>query len=72
VRLSPFGIAATIGLLYQPQIIDDGDCGSIGGIKIGRGNGSTRRKPATDPSSNPGRSGGKPATNRLSYGALEN
>jgi hypothetical protein len=55
---------------------------SIGGMKISRGNRSTRRKPAptplcppttnptwSDPGSNPGRRGGKPATNRLSYGA---
>jgi hypothetical protein len=41
VRLSPLGTAATTGLLYQPQVIDDGDCGAIGGIKIGRGNRST-------------------------------
>jgi hypothetical protein len=27
VRLSPLGAAATTGLLYQPQMIDDGDCG---------------------------------------------
>jgi hypothetical protein len=46
VRLSPHGTAATTGLLYQPLMIDDGDCGSIGGMKIGRGNWSTRRKPA--------------------------
>jgi hypothetical protein len=39
VSLSP------LGLLYQPQIIDDGDCG----MKIGRGNWSTRRKPAPAP-----------------------
>jgi hypothetical protein len=38
VRLSPLGTAATTGLLYQPQMIDDGDCGAIGGMKIGRGN----------------------------------
>jgi hypothetical protein len=25
VRLSPLGTAATSGLLYQPQMIDDGD-----------------------------------------------
>jgi hypothetical protein len=25
VRMSPLGAAATIGLLYQPQIIDDDD-----------------------------------------------
>jgi hypothetical protein len=46
VRLSPLGTAATIGLLYQLRMIDDGDCGAIGGTKIGRGNRSTRRKPA--------------------------
>jgi hypothetical protein len=49
VRLSPLGTAATTGLLYQPQMIDDGDCGEIGGMKIGRGNRSTRRKPAPAP-----------------------
>jgi hypothetical protein len=41
-RLSPLGTAATTGLLYQPQMID-------GGMKIGRGNRSTRRKPAPVP-----------------------
>jgi hypothetical protein len=46
VRLSPLGTAATTGLLYQSQMIDDGDCGAVGGIKIGRGNRSTQRKPA--------------------------
>jgi hypothetical protein len=25
VRLNPLGTAATTGLLYQPQMIDDGD-----------------------------------------------
>jgi hypothetical protein len=30
-------------------MIDDGDCGATGGIKIGRGNRSTRRKPAPAP-----------------------
>jgi hypothetical protein len=48
------GTAATSGLLYKPQMIDEGDCGAIGGMKIDRGNWSTRKKPA-------------PATNRLSY-----
>jgi hypothetical protein len=37
------------GLLYQPQMIDDCDCGAIGGMKIGRGNRSTSRKPAPVP-----------------------
>jgi hypothetical protein len=38
------GTAAITGLLYQPRMIGDGDCGGIGGMKIGRGNKSTRRK----------------------------
>jgi hypothetical protein len=66
------------GLLYQPRMIGDDDCGEIDGMKIGKGNRSTRRKPAPlsttnptwlDPGLNPRRRGGKPATNRLSYGA---
>jgi hypothetical protein len=43
------GTAATTGLLYQPKIIGDGDCGEIGGKKIGRENRSTRRNPAPEP-----------------------
>jgi hypothetical protein len=62
-------------------MIDEDDCGAIGGVKIGRGNRSTRRKPAPAPlyppqipidktrARTPGRRGGKPATDRLSYGA---
>jgi hypothetical protein len=46
---SPLGTAATSGLLYKPQMIDEDDCGAIGGIKIGRGNRSTRRKTAPAP-----------------------
>jgi hypothetical protein len=49
VRLSPLGTAVTSGLLYQAQMIDEGDCGAIGGIKIGRGTLCTRRKPAPAP-----------------------
>jgi hypothetical protein len=30
-------------------MIGDGDCGELGGMKIGRGNPSTRRKPAPAP-----------------------
>jgi hypothetical protein len=75
------GAAATSGLLNKPQIIDKDDCGAIDGMKIGRGNRSTRRKPASAPHCPPqiphdqtrartqDRRGGKPATNRLSYGA---
>jgi hypothetical protein len=43
------GTAATSGLLYKPQMIDEYHCGAIGGMKIGRGNRSTRRKPAPAP-----------------------
>jgi hypothetical protein len=49
VGLCPLGTAATSGLLYKPQMIDEGDYGAIGRIKIGRGNQSTRRKPAPAP-----------------------
>jgi hypothetical protein len=45
VRWSPLGTAATVGLFYQPQIIDDGDCG----MKIGGENHSTQRKLAPVP-----------------------
>jgi hypothetical protein len=45
VRPSTLGTSATTGLLYQPQMIDDVDCGAISGMTIGRGNRSTRRKP---------------------------
>jgi hypothetical protein len=83
VRLNPLGAAATTGLLYQPHMIDDGDCGTIGGIKIGRGNRNTKRKPAPVPlcppqipndqtrTRIPSRRGGKSATNHLSYGAAQ-
>jgi hypothetical protein len=37
-RVSPLGSSVTTGLLYQPQMIDDGDCGAIDKIKIDRGN----------------------------------
>jgi hypothetical protein len=49
VGLSPLGNAATSGLLYKPQMIDEGDCEAIGGMKIGRGNRSTRKKSAPAP-----------------------
>jgi hypothetical protein len=49
VRLNPLGTAATTGLLYQTVMIDDGDCEAIGEMMMGRGNRSTRRKPAPEP-----------------------
>jgi hypothetical protein len=49
VGLSPLGTAAISGLLYKHHMIDEGDCEAVGGMKIGRGNRSTRRKPAPVP-----------------------
>jgi hypothetical protein len=43
------GTAATTGLLYQPRMIGDGEGEEIGGMEIGRGNRSTRTKPASAP-----------------------
>jgi hypothetical protein len=78
-KLGPLGTSATEWpIVPAPGDYDDGE---LGGIKIVRGNRSTRRKHAPaqlcppqiptwpDLGSNPGRRGGKPATNRLSYGA---
>jgi hypothetical protein len=75
--LGPLGTAAT----NRPTVPapDDYDDGEIGGMMIGRGNRSIRREPAPVPlcspqtphsclDANPGRRGGKRATNRLSYG----
>jgi hypothetical protein len=75
VQLGP--LRPLIGLLCQPRMIYDN--GEIGGMTIGKGNRSTRRKPPPVPlcpaqtphicpEANPGRRSGKPATNRLSYG----
>jgi hypothetical protein len=74
VRLSPLVTAATTDLLYQPQMTDDADCGAIGGMKYSEktcpsATLSTTNPKWRDPGSKPGRRGGKPATNRLSYGA---
>jgi hypothetical protein len=63
-------------IVPAPSNYDDGE---ISGMMTGRGNRSIRRKPApvplcppqtphACPDANPGRRGGKPATNRLSYG----
>jgi hypothetical protein len=62
-------------------MIGDGDCGEIDGMKIVQGKPkhsektypsatlSTTNPTWLDPGLNPDRRGGKPATNRLSYGA---
>jgi hypothetical protein len=44
VRLSPLCTSTTVCMLYQPWIMDDNECRTIGGM-LGRGNRSTRRKP---------------------------
>jgi hypothetical protein len=61
-------------------MIGEGDCGAIDGMKIGSKPKQTRPSATlstTNPTwpdlgSNPGRRGGKPETNRLSYGAAQN
>jgi hypothetical protein len=35
-----------IGVLHQPRMIDDEECAAVGGMRVGRGNRSTWRKPA--------------------------
>jgi hypothetical protein len=74
--LGPLGTAATnTPIVPAPGDYDDGE---IGGIMTARGKRNTRRNPApvplcppqtpyACPDANPGRRGGKPATNRLSY-----
>jgi hypothetical protein len=76
--LGPLGTASTNWpTVPAPGDYDDGE---IGGMMIGRGNRSIRRKPTLVPlcppqkphmlcpDANPGRRGGKRATNCLSYG----
>jgi hypothetical protein len=66
---------------FWPIVPPPGDCedGELGGMKIGRGSRSIRRKPTPAPlcppqvplkrtRANPGCRGRKPVTNRLSYG----
>jgi hypothetical protein len=45
MRLDPFGTAATVWPIV-PAPDNDSDCGAIGGIRIGRTNRSSWRKPA--------------------------
>jgi hypothetical protein len=75
VQLGPLGTEATNRpIVPAPGDYDDGESG---GMMIGKGNRSTRRKsapvplcppqtPYACPDANLGRRGGKPATNRLS------
>jgi hypothetical protein len=77
-KLGPLGTTA----IYWPIVPARGDCGDgeFGGMnwhgkpkyseKTCPGSTSSTTNPTwPDPDSNPGRRGGKPATNRLSYGA---
>jgi hypothetical protein len=41
------------GLLYHPWRENDNECGAVSGMTIGKGNRSTRRKPAPVPLSPP-------------------
>jgi hypothetical protein len=77
VRLSPLGTSATNWPIVPAP--DDDECGAVGGIRIGRGNRSTHRKPTPVPLCPPQiphdltwariqAAARKPATNRLSYG----
>jgi hypothetical protein len=45
VRLSLLVLRPLFGLLHQPRMVDDDECGTVGGI-LGNGNRSIRRKPA--------------------------
>jgi hypothetical protein len=75
--MGPLGTAATNWrIVPAPGDYDDGE---FGGMKVGRNPKysektyhsatlSTTNPTWPDPGSNPGRRGGKPATNRLSYG----
>jgi hypothetical protein len=73
-RWSPYWVHAAlrpcIDLLYLSRVIVRMEK-LVEWNVVGRGNRSTRRKPAhlPDPGANPGRRSGKLATNRFSYGA---
>jgi hypothetical protein len=75
VQLGPLSTVATDWrIVPAPGVYDDGE---FGGMKLA---GETETHPSAtlsttnptslDPGSNPGPRGGKPATNRLSYGAV--
>jgi hypothetical protein len=70
-----------VHLVRRPLTVIDDECGAVGGMRIGRGNRSTRIKPAPVPLCPPqiphdlplaqtrtAVMGRTPATNRLSYG----
>jgi hypothetical protein len=49
VSLSPLGTSATNWLIAQATDDDDDEYGALGGMRIGRGNRSTRRNPTPVP-----------------------
>jgi hypothetical protein len=53
VRLSPLGTSATNLPISLAPDDDDDECGTVGRIRIDRGNRSTRRKPASVPLRSP-------------------
>jgi hypothetical protein len=74
-KLGPFGTSATEWpIVPAPGDYDDGE---FGGMKIGREKTcpsatlSTTNPTWQNPGLNQGRRGGKPTTNRLSYGAAQ-
>jgi hypothetical protein len=44
VRPGPLGTSATVWPIVPAPDDDDDECGAVGGMRIGRGNRSTRRK----------------------------
>jgi hypothetical protein len=74
-KLGPLGTSATSGLLYLPRVIVRMENRVQGKPKYSEktypsATFSTTNPTSPDPGSNPGRRGGKPATNLLSYGAV--
>jgi hypothetical protein len=82
VKLSPLGTSATNGYTVPAPEDDDDECGTIDGMRTGRGNRSIRKKkpsplvPLSPPQIPHGltwariqtTAGGKPASNHISYG----
>jgi hypothetical protein len=78
VELSPHGTSATTGLLYLPRVIVTMENlvewrlaaeTEVVWENLPQGNYVHHKSHLPEPGSNPGRRGGKSATNRLSYGA---